>query len=226
MEKEDLPLFQSLSPAVRERLLANTLQHRVAPDSVIFEQGDVPNFQLLLLAGSVQLFGRASDGREVLIETVRAPEFIIPAAVATGAPYLMQARTPEASELLLIQAEEFRQAIAADPALAQAVIRSLSFQFRRMVRQVKNVKLRSSIERVGCYILALPPVEGRPDHVLLPYEKRLVASELGMTRESFSRALHALETQGITVRGQTIEIWDRHRLAAISHPDPLIDAEV
>lgn len=226
MAKEDSTLFQSLPAPLRERLLADAVRHQVTAHSVIFEQGEVPNFQLLLLTGTVQLFGRTGDGREVLIETVRGPEFIIPAAVTTGAPYLMRARTAETSELLLIRAEAFRQAIAEDPVLAQAVIRSLSLQFRRMVRQVKNVKLRSSTERVGCYILALRPVEGRKDEVLLPYEKRLVASELGMTRESFSRALHALEAEGIKVKGQTIEIWDRDRLAAIAHPDPLIDEEI
>jgi CRP/FNR family transcriptional regulator, transcriptional activator FtrB len=50
--------------------------------------------------------------------------------------------------------------------------------------------------------------QGTPGQAVLPYEKNLVASELGMTRESFSRALSSLEKAGIRVEGQTVVIAD------------------
>jgi CRP/FNR family transcriptional activator FtrB len=199
------------------------MQHSVPAGTVLFEQGEVPNFQLVVTAGSAQLFARSTEGREVLIETVRAPDLIIPAAVVTGAPYLMGARVPEPSRFILFQADIFRAAVAADPALAQAMIVSLARQFRRMVRQIKNLKLRSSTERVGCYILALSARQGTSGTAVLPYEKTLIASELGMTRESFSRALAGLEKSSIRVEGQTIFIDDEPRLIADCRPDPLID---
>lgn len=220
---EALPLFRALSEAKRADLLRNAMIHGVAAGTVLFEQGEVPNFQLIVLSGSAQLFGRSIEGREVLIEAVRPPDLIIPAAVVTGAPYLMQARVPEPSRFLLIQAAAFRAAVEADPLLAHAVIGSLAQQFRRMVRQIKNLKLRSSTQRVGCYILALSQRQGTPNRIVLPYEKHLIASELGITRESFSRALSSLERSGIKVESQTIEILDAARLAAECIPDPLID---
>ncbi|WP_368904752.1 helix-turn-helix domain-containing protein [Taklimakanibacter lacteus] len=223
MTPEDLPFFRALSESRRMDLLRNAVVHGVGSGTVLFEQGDAPTFQLVVLSGSAQLFGRSTEGREVLIETVRAPDFIIPAAVVTGAPYLMRARVPEPSRFLLIHAAAFRAAIDADPVLAHAVIGSLAQQFRRMVRQIKNLKLRSSTQRVGCYVLALSKRQGTPDRVILPYEKNLIASELGITRESFSRALSKLESSGIEVDGQTIAIRDRERLAAQCMPDPLID---
>ena len=86
---QDLPLFRDLSPEVREALLDNAVLHGVAPGTILFEQGELPKFQHIVLAGSVHLFGRSSEGREVLIETVAAPDLVIPAAVVTGLPYLM-----------------------------------------------------------------------------------------------------------------------------------------
>jgi CRP/FNR family transcriptional activator FtrB len=103
------------------------------------------------------------------------------------------------------------------------VIASLAGQFRRMVRQIKNLKLRSSTQRVGCYILAAARRQGTPDRAVLPYGKSLIASQLGITPESFSRALAALQHDGIEVRGDTIAIVDAARLAAACGPDPLID---
>jgi CRP/FNR family transcriptional activator FtrB len=65
-------------------LLRNAIQHGVALGAVLFEQDEVPNFQLVMMAGAAQLFGRSAEGREVLIEVVRAPDLIIPASVVTG----------------------------------------------------------------------------------------------------------------------------------------------
>jgi CRP/FNR family transcriptional regulator, transcriptional activator FtrB len=171
----DLPVFSGLSAASFAELKRNAVQHSVAPGTVLFEQGEVPNFQQIVLDGSVHLFGRSAEGREVLIETVRAPDLVIPAAVVTGARYLMRAKVPEPSRLLLIHADAFRAAVASDLAFAQAVIGSLAGQFRRMVRQIKNLKLRTARQRVGCYILALSQRQGTSDRVTLPYEKNLIA---------------------------------------------------
>jgi len=220
---ENLPLFRGLPASERTELLRSALVHSVASGTVLFEQGEEPNFQLIVLAGSAHLFGRSARGREVLIEVVQAPDLIIPAAVMSGAPYLMEARVPEPSRFLLIRATAFRAAVEADPLLAHAVIGSLAAQFRRMVRQIKSLKLRTATERVGCYLLALSKRQGTPDRAVLPFEKTLIASELGITRESFSRALSSLGKSGIRVDGQTIEILDADRLAAACAPDPLID---
>ena len=223
--QRELRLLGPLSPALRKRLSRSSVVHSVAAGTVLFEQGAMPTFQHLVLAGSAHLFGRSREGREVMIEIARPGDLVIPAAVATRSPYLMSARVLQPSRFLLIEADVFRAAAAEEPELAQILVLSLAGQFRRLVRQIKNLKLRSSSERVGSYILALSRAQKNPDRVVLPYEKNLIASELGMTRESFSRTLSALQDDGIVVQGDTILIIDAARLAAVSAPDPLIDLD-
>lgn len=123
----------------------------------------------------------------------------------------------------LIPAALFRDTLLQDPLLAHAMIDALAQQFRRMVRQVKNLKLRSSVQQVGCDLLTLSKRQGTTGQAVLPYEKNLIASELGITRASFSRALASMERAGIQVAGQMITIIDEARLAAACQPDPLID---
>lgn len=224
MEPEALPLFDRLGPSARSRLLERTVVHAVPAGTVIFEQGAIPTFLHAVLSGAVHLFGRSSDGDEVLIEVVEPLDLVLPAAVATASPYLTEGRTLNPSRLAMIEAGAFRAAVAAEPALAEAVIASLSGQFRRMVRQIKNLKLRTANQRVGCYVLELARRQGS-ETVVLPYEKRLIASELGMTRESFSRALAVLQRNGLAVRGEALAIVDRPRLEAAARPDPLIDGD-
>jgi CRP/FNR family transcriptional activator FtrB len=219
---ENSSFLKTISPAIRAELLNYATQQRVSPGAILFEQGDAPNFQHVIVAGSVQLIARL-DEREVLVEVARAPELILPAAVVLNSPYLVQARAPESAHILLIHAQAFREAVGRDPALAREVMRSLAGQFRRMVRQVKNLKLRSARERVGAYILDLSKRQGTASRAVLPYEKNLIASELGLARESFSRTLTALRGSGVIVEGDTIRIVDPRRLAAEFKLDPLID---
>ena len=220
-----LPLFRGLPAASRGELLRHAVVHLVAPGTILFEQGEAPTFQHLVLSGSAHLLGRSSAGREVLIEAVGPPDLVIPAAVVSGSPYLLRARCPEPSRLLLIHADAFRRAAEREPLLAQAVIGGLAGQVRRLVRQIKNLKLRTATERVGCHLLALSRRQATPHRAVLPYGKNLIASELGMTRESFSRALSTLRAAGIAVDGDTIAIGNPERLAAACRPDPLIDGE-
>ena len=184
-ELKTLTLLRALPATSRAELLQNAVVHAVTPGAVLFEQGDMLTFQYVVLAGSVHLLGRSSAGREVLIEVVEPPALIIPAAVAAGSPYLMRARVPEPSRLLLIYAGVFRSAMLREPLLAREVIASLAGQFRRLVRQVKNLQRRTGTERAGCYLLALSERQGTPHQAILPYGKTLIASELGMTREEF-----------------------------------------
>lgn len=85
----------------------------------------------------------------MLIEAVQAPDLIIPSAVISDAPYLIQVRVPEPLRFLLVHAAALRAAVEAEQLLANAVIGSLAARFRRMVWQINNLKLGDSTERVG-----------------------------------------------------------------------------
>jgi CRP/FNR family transcriptional activator FtrB len=214
--------FHRLSPAVRARLMHGAVTHTVAAGTVLFEQGETPAVQHVVLSGSVHLLGCAAQ-REVLIEVVKPVNLLAPAAVLTRSPYLMRGRTPETSRLLLLNAATFRTMAAQDAVLAAQVFGSLALECRHMIRQLKNLKLRTATERVGCHILSLSKQQGTPRRAILPYEKALIASELGMTRESFSRALSTLRRHGIKVKDNAITIADPGRLKALVNVDPLID---
>lgn len=220
----ELPLvFGTLPGSIRARLLKKAVPMTAETGLVLFEQGDSPGYQYVVVSGAVQLLGRSLTGQEVLIETLSPPELVLPAVMLTSSPSLVRARVSEPSRLLAIDGQLFCEAATREPRLAWEIQISLSRQFRRLLRQVKNLKLRDTRERVGCYLLALAAQQRTPSLAILPYEKSLIATELGMTRESFSRALTALKAHGISVKGDRIFIEDEQLLARECRPDPLID---
>lgn len=216
-----LPMFRQVEKEQLSSLAARGSLQRYPRGTLLFQEGDRADFLMVLLEGGVELFARDQAGSEAVVETLFPVDSFILAAALTGAPYLMSARTLLPSRVLLVDAEIFRHAVAADPALSAPVMAELAQHFRRLVRQIKDLKLRTGVQRLGCYVLGLA---GEGDEVVLPVDKRILASRLGMTAENLSRAFSALRDHGLSVQGNRLLIQDRAKLVAFSKPDPLIDA--
>ena len=216
------PWLRAVPAATLDRLADQSALHRMPADSVLFEQGETPAFALLLLQGSVELLG-GRGAEETLVELLPAPDLLLPAAALNRQPYLLRARVLHEARLVMMQADAFRDAVAADHALCLAVLACQAAQFRRQIKHAKNLQLRSAAERVGCYLLALADVAAPATAVRLPLEKRLIASQLGITRETFSRILAAVAHHGIQVDGDLVVIADPASAYARFRLDPLID---
>lgn len=86
--------------------------------------------------------------------------------------------------------------------------------------------MRNSAERLAAYILYRSRHEGDADSIVLPVEKRHLASFLGMTPENLSRSMKALQADCLAVQGMRLAITDRTRLMAVASPDSLMDEPV
>jgi CRP/FNR family transcriptional activator FtrB len=209
-------------PATIERLAAQAILIRLPRGAQIFEQAEVPTFAQFLLAGSIELLAVRGQ-EETLIELVRPVDMLLPAALLGNLPYLARARVRADATLLLAPADAFRTAVAADHGLCLAILACQATQFRRQMKLAKAIRLRSAEERVGGFMLAL--AESRPGacEVRLPLEKRRIASQIGMTRETLSRVLPALAAHGLAVSGDRLLVHDIDAARAAFPYDPLID---
>lgn len=218
-----LSLFADVQGETLVKLTRGALLQRYPAGTQIIEQGEKPDFLHILLEGTVEMIGTGGpDARETIVEILQPVDCFILAAVLTDTPHLMSARVIEPARLLLLPAETLRNEIAADHKLALTMLGSLARQFRMMVRQIKGLKLRTTTQRLGCYLLALQ--EESTDHsVELPIDKRRLAARLGMTPESLSRAFGALREYGVRASGKRIEIEDPEILRQNCATDALID---
>jgi CRP/FNR family transcriptional activator FtrB len=216
------PWLMSVPQTTLDRLAEQSVLHRMPPFSVLFEQAETPAFALLLVSGSVELLGMRGT-EEALVEFVRAPDLLLPAAVLNRRPYLLRARVLDEARLVMIQADAFRQAVTSDHALCLSVLACQAAQFRRQIKHAKNLLLRSAEERIGCYLLALTEAATPGEPIKLPLEKRLIASQLGITRETFSRTLAAVARNGIRVEGDLVILEDAAAAHARYPLDPLLD---
>lgn len=188
----------------------------------MIRQGEPADFLHIVMEGTVELYSEW-QGRETTMAVVRPVSTFILAACIKDAPYLMSARTVEKSRIIMIPAKDLRATFRLDPDFAMSTITELANCYRSVVRHAKGLKLRNSRERVAAYIHRHAKLAGNVASFILPVEKRLLASYLGMTPENFSRAVKSLQPDGVSIDGMRIIITNRKALETVAGPDPLID---
>ena len=187
----------------------------------LITEGDPPDFLHVLISGSVDLFA-SWNGRETSMVTVRPVSTFILAATIKDAPYLMSARTLEKSRIMLLPSQDVRGVFDTDDAFARAIVTELAQCYRVVIKNTKDLKLRTSLERLANFLLRQEKRAGASEFDL-SMEKRRLANFLGMTPENLSRALKGLKPYGVMVTGNRITINDPVELAKFAKPSPLID---
>lgn len=221
-EVRDLPLFRDMSNENFETLIRGGYVQTFPPQVELITEGDHSDFLHIVTDGSVELFAEW-NGRETMMATVRPISTFILAATIRDAPYLMSARTIEKTRLVLLPSMDVRAAFEVDNNFARAVVTELAQCYRAVVKNSKNIKLRTSIERLANYIIRQQHNNGGAAEFELKLEKRRLASFLGMTPENLSRSIKALRPYGVKIDGSRVLIADPEDLKALAKPSPLID---
>lgn len=217
-----LPLFSDMPAEVFRDATAGSFLQRFPAGTTLLMEGDPVDFLYVLLDGIVELQGSWKD-KETTLAVLRPVSTFILAAVMLDAPALMSARTLERSEILMLSGEALRRTARADADFGFAVTRELAGCYRGLVRSVKNHKLRGGTERLANYLLTQRVRQNGRAVIVLPHEKRVLASLLGMTPENLSRAFAGLSGHGVVVNGPEVTIGRPQLLERLARPSPLID---
>ncbi len=221
-EMRHLPLLVGVDFGRTEVMLRASFLQRFPAHVDLVREGDRADFLHVVVAGQVEVFSAYRD-RETTVSVIGAGNSFIVAAVVLDRVYLKSARTLTTARILMIPAEAARRNFAEDPAFARALTLELALAYRSVVKELKNQKLRSSLERLANWLLAHDKETGMRGRFALPFEKRTLAARLGMAPEVLSRAFASLVAYSVTVKGSEVQIRDVETLRGLAKPTPTID---
>lgn len=206
---------------VEEMLRASFLQR--FPNGVeLVREGEQADFLHVVVEGKVEVFSAYRD-RETTVSVLGPGQCFIMAAVVLDRIYLKSARSLTSARILLIPADAVRRCFSEDAAFARCLACDLAEAYRMVVKELKNQKLRSGLERLANWLLGHQAEIGGASRFELPFEKKVLAARLGMAPEVLSRSFGALGAYQVKVRGSTIEIKDQAALRNLAKPTPTID---
>jgi CRP/FNR family transcriptional regulator len=185
----------------------------VPPGHCVFAQGQQADHYLVVTKGSVKVFARSSEGREVVLYRVQAGEMctLTTSCMLGHAKYPAEAVTETDVRAKVLPAAEFDHALHESAAFREFVFQSLGERLAKILDRMQALVLETVHLRLIRCLLSRSDDAGV---ALVTHEQ--LALEVGTAREVVSRHLKALEREGLiqTQRGR-ISVLRRETLEAL-----------
>lgn len=180
------------------RLAADTAHISCATGGVVFRRGDAADNLFIIASGHVGIFLGDPGDYECLAGAACAGDLLGEAGMIGAATHPTSAQMLSAGELVSIPTASMRRLMGERFETVLALMGEMSMRIRRQVREIMDLKMKTAPQRLAGHLAMLTQVQEGPAEVRLPYEKKLLASQLGMQPETLSRALMKLQTLGVS----------------------------
>jgi CRP-like cAMP-binding protein len=186
---------------------------------VLFRHGEVAHGFYGVAEGILELVFPSPDANDPrVLAIVGKGELFCDGPAILRSPHPVDAIAATDAAVIRIPADALRAMAFEDRDLNAALLEHLAKIATRLVVEIEDLTTRSAVERVACYLLrSAPRLETSTFEVTLPVSKKLVASQLNISQETFSRVLHEFAGAGlIRVQGRTLRVVDRPGLGAFA----------
>lgn len=197
------PLFRTLPPPQRERLSRIVTTKTLEPEAMLFMEQEPCTGFYVVLEGAIQLT-RSSHvpGAHPTLAVVTPVNSFAEAALFGGEAFPATATAVKPSRVAHFPKAAFLAAMREDPDLALAIIHAQTLWLRRLIQKVEQLTASDSSDRLRTWVEENVP-RGRT--FVLPVTKKTLAAQLGMTPETLSRGLRAMQDAGfIEVQGRNL----------------------
>lgn len=212
-------VFRGLKAATVEHIVAPATAVTLRPRESIMRQDDPATAFFIVIDGWVKLYRTTPSGDDTVIEMITRGHSFAEAVAFTGNRYLATAEAVSGTRVARIPADHIVRCIRQSPDIALGMIASITQRMHLLVQQVEQLKALSGVQRVAEFLASLSLAEQGQCALALPYDKLLIAGQLGLTPESLSRAFARLRRIGVIVDASNVAVKDVARLRQLANDD-------
>lgn len=210
-----VPIFSALSAQEVAEVAAITTDARYDKGQLIYFAGKEGSKLYVIHAGKVKISRIVENGKSQVIRVLGPGEFFGELSILGGGRLSDYAEALEPCSMCMVEGARLKALMGKYPSIALKVVEELSLRLSKAETLIEDLSLRSAERRIALALLGM--AQGRVEFNL-PISKGDLASQLGMTQETFSRKLSVLQDQGlIAARGQRgIRILDGEGLSRLA----------
>ncbi len=181
---------------------------------LIYETGSSPQQIFLILDGVIQLFRGSYPGRRAVLGIRIKGDVAGLTAVLSRKSHYATAKSVRNCKALVVPSAVLQNLLERSPKTGDHLVQKVADNILDISQHMERLQLLQTTERLADYFLQKVGDETTSVELDLPCDKGLIATYLGMERESFSRALAKLRQVGVLSKGRTIQITDPTALRA------------
>jgi len=212
-----LAFFSGLPTADMQIFLDNATVRDYKKGDPLYHQGDAATSFFVIISGWVKLSRSTAEGEQALAALFTRGDVFGEAVLFSGSNYPVSAHAAEDTRVLIIPGSVLKERARKNPDITTRMMECLTREIHNLQRQNEQMAIMKAPQRVSCLLLQLSShMIGTGGTFTFPYDKSLAAARLGMTPETFSRALMQLKSLGVTAKGAEITIDSFAKLVAYS----------
>jgi CRP-like cAMP-binding protein len=221
-EHTSLPSEWAHEQAETKRVLEPYLHDRhYRAGQVLWTEGELSGRMVLLVRGRVKAVRVLPDGSSILLHVFSAGDIFGFLPFVDGGPYPATAIAVDEVDARVMTRSELREAIHEDSQVAMVLLGALGKRLRQAFGRLGDQAQRSSLARVAAALSLLLPATGSSDVTTVidvPSPIHDFAANVGMSPETFSRAVTQLVESGVLQRLAVprLQVLDAERLREIA----------
>ena len=200
----DVPLFAGLTDQALASLAQACRIRQVPKGKTLFNQMDPAEAFYVVRSGRIAILLDSADGRELVINEMRAGDCFGELALLTGQPRSTSAMAREASEVIAISRETFLAEIETEPKLLRHVLESTARRLSASSERESALAFLDAPARLARVLLEMDRQASADGFITVSQEE--LAQRVGLTRQTAAKTLGRWRRAGwiITGRGKIV----------------------
>lgn len=221
----DLTIFQSMSDADLDAVLATASVRQLLDGSAAFRQGETATEFFALLHGRLKVVQTTPDGHQVVVRHVNPGDIFGIAKAMRRTEYPATATAVVDSLALAWPSSQWEPFIARSPVLAINALQTVGQRLQDAHARIRELSTEEVERRVAHALLRLVQQAGKKtdEGILIdfPVTRQDLAELTGTTLHTVSRVMSAWEAKGLVSSSRRkVCVKDAHRLHIIAeNPD-------
>jgi CRP-like cAMP-binding protein len=208
-----IPFFHTITPEISRFIEAKTRLKKLKKGESLAVQGDPVEHFYIVMEGCIVCAKEMLDGHESVSHVLVPHDVIGEAFIMVSGVYPYHITAAEPALVLAIPHKVLHEAMREFPIFTMLLLKSMALCLQKAELAREHLESMNAPQRIACFLIqqAGGKTEGSATFPL-PYDKAIIAAQLGMQPESFSRALKALQKVGVHSKKSEMQIDDMRAL--------------
>lgn len=212
-----VPIFNHLEKEQMDEVMNVTHSVSYKRGENIYCAGDKSDSLYILSNGKIKIYKLSESGKEQLLRILHPGDFTGELALFSETVYEEYAEAMEDTSVCTIKRSELQELLLKYPSISLKILAEFSSRLEQSEKQATRFSTEKVETRIALFLAECADNENQSMEVVLPMNKKDMASYLGTTPETISRKLADLEEAGYIkhISNKKIKILDLHGLRLI-----------
>jgi CRP/FNR family transcriptional regulator, anaerobic regulatory protein len=195
------PIFSVLDNEQLSDVMSMILRRRYKKGQVIFFEGDVSDKFYIINSGKIKIFKYNKEGKEQILYILSDGDFIGYLNLLKKGKVDYNAEALEDVGVCILTKDDFDKIVKRTPEISLRILESLHDRLVSLENLVQTLSTKDIEARIAGLLRGFAKDFGREERegiaIDLPLSREEMANYIGVTRETMSRKLTAMEEEGV-----------------------------